>query len=131
METNLDTLEARTIGNLRNVIEDLEISPHIVEAFTGINYRRIYRWLGQETAFFKLDMKEIKVVLSFCENVEHIRSDWSDIVLCWDGRYHKATRLALYRRPYLRVLRSKADYESKIKTLTKMTVLEWAKKARK
>jgi len=131
MNEELDTLKTRAVVQLLDRLAEFNLSPQVVDALAGINYMRIYRWLGQaQLKFFRLNEEDMKRVLWFCEQVDQVKASWLDVVTSWDGKYHRTVRELLYRPVVLRVLAGRKSYEEKVRVLVKMTMVGWAKGAR-
>jgi len=133
MNEELDTSKTRAVVQLLDRLAEFNLSPQVVDALAGINYMRIYRWLGQaQLKFFRLNENDMKRVLAFCEAVDQVKASWLDVVTSWDRKYHRAVRVALYRPAVLHVLAGKMSYDEKVHTLVKQTMVAWAKdKAKK
>jgi len=131
MNEELDTLKTRAVVQLLDRLAEFNLSPQVVDALAGINYMRIYRWLGQaQLKFFRLNDNDMKRVVAFCEAVDQVKESWLDVVTSWDGKYHRAVRVLLYRPAVLRVLSGRMSYDEKVRALVKMTMVGWAKGAK-
>ena len=131
MNEELDTLKTRAVVQLLDRLAEFNLSPLVVDALAGLNYMRIYRWLGQaQLKFFRLNENDMKRVLWFCEQVDLVKESWFDVVTSWNGKYHRAVRELMYRPAVLRVLAGRKSYEEKVQVLVKMTMVGWAKGAK-
>lgn len=118
----------RDVGQfLDDLVGQDGFSPRLIATHTGINYRRIYRWLSSD--MFQPPLKECHAIVDLAKKVERVKSDYSDIVTSWnDDRYSRITLLGLFSHPYLKILEDKAlGLDAKIQRLTLMTFREWAK----
>ena len=118
-----ERLKEIAVGVLEAVVES-GVSPRIVGKFTGINYRKIYRFLGGK--FYRPTIEECKKLEWFIKLAGEIRQNWINIILSWDKDYHKAVLVILYRSEAARILQSKETNEEKATRLMIMTLRQWA-----
>jgi len=105
---------------------DMGIAPRTVEAFTGIGYRKLYRWMGGQ--FFRPTLEECAKLEIFLKLTGTIHKDSKEIVASWNGgRFHKATMAAVYRPEAIRILSGKEDLNENAKRLTSLVFNKWAK----
>ncbi len=117
-----ERLKEIAVGVLEALVET-GISPRIVGRFTGINYRKIYRFLGGK--FYRPTIAECKKIECFLELAGGIRKNWLDIALSWDKNYHKAVLVFLYHIEATRILKSRLTIEEKATKLTTTTFKNW------
>ena len=126
--TDADSLRKKVAGDLEDLI-DYGFAPRLVQAFTKLNYRKIYRWLSCEEGLFLPPLSACEKILTFRNLVNTLRSDFKDVVTSWNGeRYHKATKIGLFNFKFLQTLEDKnLSLDEKIRRLVLATFREWAK----
>lgn len=127
MDKELDELRKDVSLHLADLVDRDGFSPRLIEAHTGISYRRLYRWLALD--IFLPPLKACHAIVDLTQKVEKVKSDFSDIVNSWnDDRYSRITMLGLFSFAYLKILEDKnLSLDAKTKKLTLLVFKEWAR----
>lgn len=126
--TDEDTLRKKVSKDLEELV-DYGFAPRLIQVFTKLNYRKIYRWLSCEEGFFLPPLSACEKILTFRNLVNDIRADFKDIVTSWNSeRYHRATLIGLFNFKCLQILDSEdLSLDEKIRKLTLLIFKEWGK----
>jgi len=117
MIENEKIIKEAAVRILEYLAEEAGIMPRTIETFTGISYRKLYRWMGGN--FFRPTLEECAKLETFLKLTGTVHKDSKEIVTSWNGgRFHKATMAAVYRPEAIRILSSKRDLDEKAKKLT-------------
>ena len=95
-----------------------------------VTRQTVHRWLG--TGHILSDSNTLYKIEGLFDRYAEIRGDWTEIVVAWNGAYHRATLLTFCSNRQVRqILESDLSFDLKIQKCTALTFSEWARLGRR
>jgi len=123
-EAKLKDKERRLRVEVIGTLTDMGIEVQSLATWLDVSRMTVYRWLGD---FFRPTVKDFAKIDLLLETANKVKKDWTDVLISYNGHFHKAVRLTLYKPKARRILESQLAYDEKISRLVALTFNSWAK----